>query len=133
MTSALGPVQSSNRFLGEVSHALYEGDDSSHQCMKEIQTFLRGGEAGAQRLKEILPSLFSYYKIVTTEEKANILHACHLYPYLSDTNDEVSFVFDGSDVRDQFRPRGKKHAWLSQIPFTSPSTDGSLRENDDED
>lgn len=106
------------KFLGEVSNAKYEGDDNRAQCMQEIKTFLAGGEGGAQRLKEVLPSLFIYYKIITSEGKAQLLMDCNLSPYLSDTNDDVTFVFRGYETPDQFKLSRKARgsdAWISLI------------------
>ena len=93
----------------------YEESDNRAQCMQEIRTFLKGGECGAQRLKEVLPSLFSYYKIVTTEGKGQLLVDCGLSPYISETNDEVTFVFRGVDESDQFNPKGVQCSWVSRF------------------
>lgn len=123
------------KFLGEVSTALYEGDDNREQCKQEIMTFLKGGVGGAQRLKEVLSSLFSYYKLVTTEGKIRLLLDCQLHPYISDTNDDVTFIFRGCDVPDQFRPsRNMKgaNAWISLIQSPNLAQDPS-RHNLDQD
>lgn len=93
----------------------YEESDNRAQCMQEIRAFLKGGECGAQRLKEVLPSLFSYYKIVTTEGKGQLLVDCGLSPYISETNDEVTFVFRGVDESDQFNPKGVQRSWVSRF------------------
>ena len=70
-------------------------------CIAEIAVFLKGGVAGAARLRDILPSLFSYFGIVTNNCKAGILVKCGLAPVRTKT--DISFFFAGNDVSDQFR------------------------------
>ena len=48
-------------------------DRNEAGCIAEIQAFLKGGSDGAKRLKEVVSSLFVYFKIVTSNEKANVL------------------------------------------------------------
>ena len=74
-------------------------------CIAEIAVFLKGGVPGAARLRDILPSLFSYFGIVTNNYKAGVLVKCGLAPVRTKTN--ISFFFAGNDVSDQFRvPKG---------------------------
>jgi hypothetical protein len=61
----------------------YEG------CYEEIQSFLNGGMVGRRRLKKVLPSLFSYFGILTLESKARILTDCGLSPLR--TSNDVTF------------------------------------------
>ncbi len=88
--------------------------NSESECKTEIRVFLRGAEGGVKRLKEILPSLFAYYKIVTIDGKARLLSECGLIPYrCQDGGGDVTFFFDGSEVRDQFKPpRSVSEAWI---------------------
>ena len=74
-------------------------------CIAEIAVFLKGGIPGAARLRDILPSLFSYFGIVTNNCKAGVLVKCGLAPVRTKT--DISFFFAGNDVSDQFRaPKG---------------------------
>ena len=74
-------------------------------CIAEIAVFLKGGVPGAARLRDILPSLFSYFGIVTNNCKAGVLVKCGLAPVRTKT--DISFFFAGNDVSDQFRaPKG---------------------------
>ena len=82
----------------------YDGMDAESKCIDEIHVFLRGAEGGTQRLKEVLSTLFDYYKIVTSDEKASLLLKCGLTPYRDPNKACVTFYFDGSDIRNQFRP-----------------------------
>ena len=49
-------------------------------CVEEIKSFLNGGMVGRRRLKQVLPSLFSYFGILTLESKATLLTECGLVP-----------------------------------------------------
>ena len=92
----------------------FDKPNSESECKTEIRVFLRGAEGGVKRLKEILPSLFAYYKIVTIDGKARLLSECGLIPYrCQDAGGDVTFFFDGSEVRDQFKPpRSVSEAWI---------------------
>lgn len=80
-------------------------DRNEAGCIAEISVFLKGGSIGADRLKDILPSLFVYFKIITSNEKASVLIKCGLTPYRNKS--DVSFFFSKGDVRDRYRaPRG---------------------------
>ncbi len=87
------------------------------EFIQEVNCFLKGGVPGAARLKEVLSTLFCYFKILTSNSKANALIKCGLIPYKT-TSDvtfvvdgcektevitNVSFFFAGCDVRDQFK------------------------------
>ena len=91
---------------------MYSQEDGREKCKAEILGFLKGGEGAVQRLKEILPTLFAYYRLITTDSQAGLLLECHLTPYRDQTKGDVTFFFQGADVRDQFRPPASmKHDW----------------------
>ena len=93
---------------------MYSGADGQEKCKQEIVGFLKGGEAAVQRLKEILPTLFAYYGIITMDAQARLIRECKLTPYKSQTSGGVTFFFTGCDVPDQFRPsRGVQREWIS--------------------
>jgi hypothetical protein len=82
-------------------------------CIKYIQTFLRGGLPGTSRLKYILPSLFKYFMVVTSDEKAHVLVKCGLTPYKDGS--DVTFFFRGDECSDFLRaPRGLSYDWGGQ-------------------
>jgi len=62
--------------------------------MLQIQTYLSGGLPGQARLKQILPSLFSYFQIITLDSRAKLLARCGLAPIHGDEPSEVTFYFN---------------------------------------
>jgi hypothetical protein len=66
-----------------------------------IRGFLRGGMPAIARLKQVLPSIFDYFKIVSLDGKADILIQCGLSPYRE--NNDVTFFFRGTDCDDPLR------------------------------
>ena len=98
----------------EIPVKVSEGSSSASECKLEILVFLRGAEGGVKRLKDVLPSLFAYYNIITIESKARLLSECGLIPYkCKDAIGDVTFYFDGSDVQDQFKPpHSVCEAWI---------------------
>ena len=64
--------------------------------MNEIRAFLGGGMAALARLKEILPSLFSYFQIITLDSRAKLLIKCGLTPIHEDNASEITFYFNPS-------------------------------------
>lgn len=101
-------------------------DRNEAGCIAEIQAFLKGGSDGAKRLKEVVSSLFVYFKIVTSNEKANVLLKCGLSPYR--TKSDVSFFFVKSDVKDQFStPKDYKgFEWDKESHDGSSDSDGGV-------
>ena len=49
-------------------------------CVTTINQYLSNRVSGLNRLKEMLPVLFQYHKIYTTDKKRSILLACNLAP-----------------------------------------------------
>jgi len=62
--------------------------------MLQIQTYLSGGLPGQARLKQILPSLFSYFQIITLDSRAKLLARCGLAPIHGDEPSEITFYFN---------------------------------------
>ena len=59
-------------------------------CQSEIESFCRSGLPGMARLKEVLPSLFVYYKVSSMAEKERMLAAAGLEP-MRDGYGDVTF------------------------------------------
>ncbi len=64
----------------------------NEECIKEIKVFASGGTAALYRLKQVLPSLFSYYNMPTRGEQAEALRKAGLEPV--ESNGGVSFTLD---------------------------------------
>ena len=64
-------------------------------CKQEILAFARGGPGGLARLREVLPSIFVYFEIITLEEKSCILRECSLTPLINAM--DISFVIQAPD------------------------------------
>ena len=78
--------------------------------MAYIRGFINGGLPAIYRLKQVLPSIFDYFKIVVLDEKADILRRCGLTPYLENNN--VTFFLRGTDCDDPLRaPAYVSYAW----------------------
>jgi hypothetical protein len=86
------------------AHVKKTEDKGKTQCKQEIEAFIRGGKGGANRLREILPSLFSYYKVLTAEAKVLLLDDCGLSPYIDSNSGQVTFFLSREDVDDHFKP-----------------------------
>ena len=63
-------------------------------CEMEIKSFKSSGITGLTRLKQVLPSIFSYYNVVTIEAMQETLRRCSLVPILEDHY--VTFYLDVS-------------------------------------
>ena len=63
-------------------------------CEMEINSFQSGGITGLVRLKQVLPSIFSYYSVNTIEAMQTTLRRCNLVPVLEDHY--VTFYLDVS-------------------------------------
>ena len=74
---------------------------SKEDLIVYICGFLKGGLSAIHRLKQVLPSIFDYFKIVVLDEKADILFRCGLTPYRE--NNEVTFFFRGTVCEDPLR------------------------------
>lgn len=75
-----------------------------------IRGFIRGGLPAIARLKQVLPSIFDYFKIVSLDGKADILLQCGLAPYRE--NNDVTFFFRGTECDDPLRaPSFITYAW----------------------
>ena len=82
--------------------------------MAYIRGFINGGLPAIHRLKQVLPSIFDYFKIVVLDEKADILLRCGLTPYRE--NNDVTFFFRGTDCEDPLRaPAYVLYKWEQQI------------------
>lgn len=105
MQSAQDPPGSTDLCLPSMP---LNGREAEDMCMEEIRVFLKGAEYGTKRLKEVLPSLFDYYKIITSDEKATLLLKCGLTPYKDPNRGGVSFYFEGGEfIQNQFKaPKG---------------------------
>lgn len=71
---------------------------SAQGCTEEIKTFIRGGSAGLNRLKQVLPSLFNYFGVYTLDSKAGILTDCGLTPLRQ--NNDVTFSLKDTGIRE---------------------------------
>jgi hypothetical protein len=102
---------SNPKFIGTPTDAVYEGEDHLEVCKKEIMCFLKGGEAAVARLREVISSIFRYYRVHSMEEKGGVLKSCGLQPCLFGDGG-VSFFFRGAECRDQFKaPYEVRRAW----------------------
>ena len=82
--------------------------------MAYLRGFLNGGLPAIHRLKQVLPSIFDYFKIVVLDEKADILLRCGLTPYRE--NNDVTFFFRGTDCEDPLRaPVYVMYNWEQKI------------------
>lgn len=63
-------------------------------CEMEIKSFKSSGITGLTRLKQVLPSIFSYYNVLTIEAMQETLRRCSLVPILEDHY--VTFYLDVS-------------------------------------
>ena len=61
-------------------------------CVGEISAFVRGGEPGLARLRQVLPSIFRHYMVSTRAAQAQILIACKLFPV--EAGRVMTFQFD---------------------------------------
>lgn len=68
-------------------------------CVSEVQSFVRGGIVGVDRLKSILSGIFDYYHIAGMEERASVLRACHLTPVITAVVAHDATSPDASHVR----------------------------------
>jgi hypothetical protein len=66
-----------------------------------IRGFIRGGMPAIARLKQVLPSIFDYFKVIARDEKAEILIECGLSPYREKS--DVTFFFRGTECDDPLR------------------------------
>ncbi len=89
-------------------------------CMLEIKAFLGGGVPGQARLKQILPSLFSYFKIITMDSRARLLCNCGLAPIYGEEPSEVTFFFN-PDKTNPLQP-GKSVALYRPCVLSDPIT-----------
>lgn len=67
---------------GKVGGAV-EVETGFDKCVLEIQTFVRGGMPGLDRLRNVLPSIFDAYQIRGEERRADVIRACNLVPVVS--------------------------------------------------
>ena len=65
----------------------------SSGCTAEIRAFVRGGDPGLARLREVLPNIFKFYGVHGKYQRARVLMACQLVP-----------VDDGAHVTFEFKP-----------------------------
>ena len=63
----------------------------SGACIAEINSFIRGGTPGLDRLRAVLPSVFRYYNVTSKQEQVQILIKCKLFP--RQDGKHVSFEF----------------------------------------
>lgn len=61
-------------------------------CVSEIKAFVRGGPAGLDRLRKVLPSIFRHYRVVSQSQQAHILAKSGLMPVSNGR--AVTFLFD---------------------------------------
>ena len=89
----------------------YEPCGRTHaELIRYIKGFLNGGLPAIARLKQVLPSIFDYFKIIPLDEKADVLTRCGLTPYREDN--DVTFFFQGTDCKDPLRaPDSVSYAW----------------------
>ena len=64
-------------------------------CKQEIKAFAIGGPGGLARLRQVLPSIFAYFEIITLAEKSCILRECGLTPLVNAK--DISFEIQGLD------------------------------------
>ncbi len=62
--------------------------------MEQIKLHIRGGLPGQDRLKLILPTLFSYFQIITVDSRIKLLTKCGLFPIKGEDSSEVTFYFN---------------------------------------
>lgn len=67
--------------------------------------YVRGDLPGVRRLKDILPSLFSYYKIITLDGQSKILSECGLWPIVMCGCADVTFYFNERSTVNPLKPR----------------------------
>lgn len=63
----------------------------SAACIAEINSFVRGGTPGLDRLRAVLPSVFRYYNVTSKQAQVQILIQCKLFP--TQNGKHVSFEF----------------------------------------
>jgi len=64
-------------------------------CEQEINSFQSSGITGLARLKQVLPSIFRYYKVDTSEAMHGVLSRCNLAPIIE--NNYTTFFLDISE------------------------------------
>ena len=102
------------------------GGKTEHDCVEYIKGFLNGGLPAIARLKQVLPSLFKYFKVETSDEKANILIKCGLRPYIDKSKADVTFFFRDSECRDHlWAPKSVSYDWefVREPDYCSPSSE----------
>lgn len=72
------------------------GSMEDQNCLSELQAFCRGGLPGIARLKQVLPSLFLFYKVSTLAEKERLLTSVGLTPE-RDGYGDVTFTLSNLD------------------------------------
>lgn len=95
-------------------------------CEQEINSFQNSGITGLVRLKQILPSVFRFYGVNTSEAMHDILRRCNLVPVVEDHY--VTFYLDVSPENPYPTTRlmSKRAARLEQLA----SQESITRESD---
>lgn len=70
------------RKLADLSFLCFKHAPMEPTCEMEIHSFQSGGTTGLVRLKQVLPSLFRYYRVDTIEAMQTTLRRCNLVPVL---------------------------------------------------
>ena len=52
----------------------------TQECHRKIESFLKQGQPGMARLKELLPLIFDSHKVLTLDAQKEVLRACNLDP-----------------------------------------------------
>ena len=76
---------------------------STQECHKTILEYASQGPQGLARLREILPVLFDYHRILTREARASLLRTCALTPVLC-RNGQVTFAMDSPSAEEAGPP-----------------------------
>jgi hypothetical protein len=83
---------------------------TTDELISYIKGFVKGGLPAIARLKQVLPSIFAYFKIIAMDEKADILIRCGLSPYREDN--DVTFFFRATECAEPLRAPGfLSYAW----------------------
>jgi hypothetical protein len=77
---------------------------TTDELISYIKGFVKGGLPALARLKQVLPSIFAYFKIIAMDEKADILIRCGLSPYREDN--DVTFFFRATECAEPLRAPG---------------------------
>ena len=65
-------------------------------CVLDMAAFCRGGLPGMRRLKEVLPSIFQYHKVISLDEQEKMIKLVGLSP-IRDATGYVTFTVPEPD------------------------------------